>query len=512
MKLTSKKMKVNQIKTGVVLSYLQMGLGMVISLVYTPLMLRMLGQSEYGLYNISASVVSYLNILQFGFGSSYVRYYIKYKRKEQYSKIKALNALFLTVFSVLGIIALIAGFCLAFNCSIIFGDGLTSDELAIVKILMMIMSVNMAISFPASVFVSFITANEKFVVQKLVNMLKTVFSPAITLLVLVMDHRAIGMSLAVTFVTMITEVINVIYCLKVLKMKFCFRHMEKRLLIEIAGFSSFIALNMIVDEINWNVDKFLLGRFRGSIATSVYAVASTLNTYYRNISTSITNVFTPRIHTIANGENANHNLDIIFAKIGRIQFMLLGMIFTGFIFFGKRFVLFWAGKDYFDAYYIALLLMGPVTIPLIQGLGIEIQRSKNMHRFRSVAYVFMSIMNVAMSIPLCIKFGGIGCALGTAISVVFANGFLMNWYYNNKMGLNINYFWKQIIKLVPGMIVPILFGVVVSRYAYTCNLILYFTLIFLYSTIYFVSCWRLCMNSYEKQLLQPILSKLLRKN
>jgi len=497
-------MKVNQLKTGVILSYLQMVLGMVISLIYTPLMLRMLGQSEYGLYNLSSSVISYLHILQFGFGSSYVRYYVKYKKNEQFEKIKSLNALFLTVFSVLGIVALLAGICLAKNCALIFGNGLTKEELSIVKILMTIMSINMAISFPASVFVSFITANEKFVVQKLVNMLKTVFSPAITLLVLIMGFRSIGMTVVVTLVTIVTELINVVYCLKILKVKFCFKNMEKRLLVEIAGFSGFIALNMIVDEVNWNVDKFLLGRFRGSVATSVYAVAATLNSYYRNISNSITSVFTPRIHNIANGKNVNQNLDLIFAKIGRIQFLLLGLIYSGFLFFGKRFVLLWAGPDYIDAYYIALLLMGPVTISLIQGLGIEIQRSKNMHKFRSIAYAIMSIANVAISVPLCLKFGGIGCALGTAFSVIVANGFLMNWYYNYKIGLNIKYFWGQILRVIPGMMVPVIFGLVVTKFSFSCSMFVYILLVLIYSAIYAGGCWFLSMNSFEKNLLSPV--------
>ena len=41
-------MKVNQIKAGAILSYLSMGLSTIISLVYTPIMLQRLGESEFG--------------------------------------------------------------------------------------------------------------------------------------------------------------------------------------------------------------------------------------------------------------------------------------------------------------------------------------------------------------------------------------------------------------------------------------------------------------------------------
>ena len=66
-------MKINQLKTGAVLSYISMGLGYLVSIIYTPIMLRLLGQSEYGLYNLVASVVAYLGVLNFGFGSAYMQ-------------------------------------------------------------------------------------------------------------------------------------------------------------------------------------------------------------------------------------------------------------------------------------------------------------------------------------------------------------------------------------------------------------------------------------------------------
>ena len=46
-------MKIDQIKMGSLLSYLSLILGTVVSLVYTPIMIERLGQSEYGVYSIS---------------------------------------------------------------------------------------------------------------------------------------------------------------------------------------------------------------------------------------------------------------------------------------------------------------------------------------------------------------------------------------------------------------------------------------------------------------------------
>ena len=44
----------NQLKAGAALNYVAIVLNMVVGLIYTPYMLRMLGQSEYGLYSLAA--------------------------------------------------------------------------------------------------------------------------------------------------------------------------------------------------------------------------------------------------------------------------------------------------------------------------------------------------------------------------------------------------------------------------------------------------------------------------
>lgn len=114
-------MKVNQLKAGVILSYSSMILGYIIAIIYTPIMLRLLGQSEYGLYNLVSSVVSYLGLLSFGFGSAYVRFYSRYKVEDSEQEIAKLNGMFLIIFSIIGAIALLAGLVLVTNTERIFG-------------------------------------------------------------------------------------------------------------------------------------------------------------------------------------------------------------------------------------------------------------------------------------------------------------------------------------------------------------------------------------------------------
>lgn len=504
-------MKVNQLKTGAVLSYISMGFGYIISIVYTPIMIRLLGQSEYGLYNLVASVVSYLGLLSFGLSSAYMRYYSRYKVNNDQENISKINGMFLIVFSIIGFIAALAGTILVFNIDLIFGEKLTMNELSTAKILMAIMVFNISLSFPASVFNSHIIANEKYIFEKLLQMIKTVINPFIMLPVLLMGYKSIGMVVVTTALTIIVEINNIVFCFRKLKIRFVFRQFDFALMKEITVFSSYIFLNMIIDQINWNVDKFILGRFRGTIAVAVYGIASQLNTYYLSLSTAISNVFIPRVNRMVAVSNDNKELTNLFTRVGRVQFILLSLICSGLIFFGQPFINMWAGTNYSEAYPIALLLIVPVTTPLIQNLGVEIQKAKNMHQFRSWIYLFIAMGNVCLSIPLAKLYGGVGAAAGTAISLLIGNGLIMNWYYHKKVGLDMGYFWSEILKFIPSILPPTIIGILMVLFVDLYHIILFLMCGIIYMIVFCVSMWFLGMNQYEKDLVGKPVSKLIKK-
>lgn len=497
-------MKINQLKAGVILSYISMILGSIVSILYTPIMLRLLGQSEYGLYNLVNSVVSYLGILSFGMGSAYIRYYSIYKVNSEENKIAKLNGMFMTVFSIIGIVSLIVGSILVFNTEKLFNATLTINEINKAKILMTILVINIAISFPMSIFDSYIVANQEYFFQKLLQVIKTIINPFLILPVLLMGFGSVGMVLMTTVLNVSISIANVIFCRKKLKIKFNFKKIEYFLLKEIAIFSSFIFINIIVDQINWNVDKFLLGMYKGTKAVAVYGVAAQLNSYYMSFASSISYVFIPRIHQIV-ASNDDNELTQLFTRVGRIQFMILILILSGLIFFGNEFINLWAGNQYKSAYNIVLLLTIPVTIPLIQNLGIEIQRAKNMHKFRSILYLIIAVANIMISIPLCKIYGEVGCAIGTAISLFIGNGIIMNIYYHKKIKLNIIYFWRKISDLIPAIVVPIVFGIffMIKVDLNSIKNILLFGCI--YVLVFCTSMWFIGMNKYEKNLiLKPL--------
>lgn len=500
-------MKRNQRKLGVVLSYISMGVGAIVSFLFTPIMLRLLGQSEYGLYNLVSSIVSYLSLFNLGFGSAYIKYYSKYKVDNKEDNVAKLNGMFLTVYSILGIIALVAGIFLASNTGIVLGKEFTSSEVSTATILMFIMVVNLALSFPFTVFNSYITANEQFIFQKVLQIIKLLIGPFVMLPVLLMGYGSIGIVIVTTLLTIVIEIINLNFCFKKINMKFLFKNFDFDLMKEMAIYSSYIFINMIVDQVNWNIDKYIIGRYKGSIPVAVYGIAAQINSYYMMFSTSISNVFTPLVHKEVAKENNSEEITGLFTKVGRIQFIVLSLICSAFIFFGRVFVCKWAGVDYAEAYIIAIILIVPVTVPLIQNLGIEIQRAKNLHKFRSWLYLTVAILNLFISIPLTKSYGAVGAAIGTSIAILIGNVLIMNLYYYYRVDINMKYFWKNIFSFIPSLIVPVLFGTTIIKRINLYSIKNFVLFGILYVLIFTASMWFLGMNQYEKGLIINLLNK-----
>lgn len=504
-------MKINQLKIGVILSYITMFAQNIIGILYTPIMLRLLGKSEYGLYQLVYSVVSYLGLLSFGFGSAYVRFYSRYKVKDDEDGIARLNGMFITIFLIIALISILAGSVLVVNVELIFKQGLTPSEINTARILMILMVFNLAVTFPSSVFDSYVTAHECYFFQRVVSLLQTVLNPFLTLPLLLMGYKSISLVLVTTILTLGKFVLNVYYCKKKLNMQFKFKNMQFSLLKEIWVFSFFIFLNMIVDQINWSVDKFILGMFGGTVAVAVYAVGGQINTLYMSLSTSVSSVFIPRINTIVADNDDNAKLTDIFTRVGRIQFIVLALVLFGFILLGKYFISVWAGNGYDSAYYVVLLLIIPVTVPLIQNLGVEIQRAKNMHKFRSIVYFIIAFGNVLLSIPLTKVYGEVGAALGTAITMTLGNVIIMNWYYHARVKLDMKYFWNNIFSLLPAILVSFFIGLAVSKVIVIDSIINFIIVGCIYLLAYIICMYLFGLNSYEKSLFDGVINKVLRR-
>jgi O-antigen/teichoic acid export membrane protein len=463
-------------------------------------MLHKMGQSEFGVYSLIASIVGYLTILDFGFGNAIIRYTAKYRVLNEKKNEYKLNGIFLILFSIIGLIVAFVGIFLYLNVGRIFSSTMTVSEIETAKILMLLFVFNLAISFPLGIFSSIIIAYEEFIFSKALSLISILISPCILVPLLMLGYRSIGVVAATTAINISILLINMWYCLNKLNIKFDFKHFDFHLVYEIFKYSSFIFLNIIVEKVNWSVDLVILGAVSGTAAVAIYSIASQLNTYYLSFSIAISSVFLPKLTSMVTNNASSDELSDLFIKIGRIQFIILAYVLSGFSLVGLDFITNWAGSNYSSAFYMALILMIPVTIPLIQNLGISLLQAQNRQSFRSIAYILVACINIGISIPLAKIYGGIGCAIGTAIGLTIGNIFLMNIYYYRKIHLNIPRFWREIFFMTIPVVIAFVLSSVASLFIVGSGYGYIFIKAVVLTICYIPLMWLMGMNKFERNL------------
>lgn len=464
-------MPVNQLKAGVVLNYVVIFLNTVVGLLYTPYMLRMMGQSEYGLYSLVASVIAYLTVLDLGFGNAIVRYTAKFRAEKKTEEQYEMFGMFFLLYLVIGIVAFGIGLGLYFNVDTLFGNTMTAVELGRARIMMLLLVANLAFTFPMSIWGSIIQAYEDFVFQKSLNIIRIILNTVVMICLLHFGYKAVAMVVVQTIFNVLTLVINFIYCRRKLNIHiyFRFRHFHWGFLKEVAIYSFWIFLNAIIDRVYWSTGQFVLGAMVGTAAVAVFAIAIQLEGMYMQFSTAISSVFLPKVTAMVATNRSRKEISDLFIRTGRIQYIVLAYILSGFIIFGRQFIELWAGAGYSDAYMISLLFFIPLTVPLIQNLGITILQARNEMKFRSVLYIIIALVSLAMQIVLTSHFGGIGCAMGVSGALVVGQILIMNVYYRRRQDLDIMTFWKEISKMSIIPIVLIISSMLVIRHFFALD-------------------------------------------
>lgn len=502
----------NQRRWGAVLSYVNIILTVVVGLLYTPLMLRLLGQSEYGLYSLIGSVVGYLSVLDMGLGNTLVRYTAKNRVDGTTQREAEMNGLFLMMYSVIGIITFIVGAGIYVNMDLLFGETLDAGEMQRARIMMVLLIFNFALSFPFSIFASILQAYEKFIFLRVSNILRVVLNPLLVLPFLYWGYGSVMMVVVSTLLNFACLFANWFYCWRYLQVKFRRGHFSKPFLREVAVYSFFIFLNAIMDKIYWGTGQFVLGIVSGTMQVAVYAIAMQFMMMFMNFSCAISGVLLPKVTMMVTNRASAKELTALMIRIGRLQYLVVGYLFVMFLLVGEDFIRLWAGEGYISAYPIVLLLMVAMLVPLVQNVGIAILQAMNLNRYRMTAYTICAFIALVISFPLAKYYGGIGCAVATAGSLFISTGVIMNRYYAQKVKLNIVQFWQNIGGMSKGMlllwiVVWALESALTLAVSWQNFLLMSILSTFLYVAIMYV--W--CMNEDERGLCRMAVNKLCRR-
>lgn len=496
-------------KTGVVMSYILMVFEVLSTLLLTPYIIRTLGQAEFGVYKLAGSINAYLLLLDLGMGNAIIRYVSKYRATgDMVSQKKFLGVATLYYLGIAAVTVIIGLILIAIFPSA-FSKGLTESEIQLGQKLLSITMLNSAVTLGTAVYNNVLVAYERYTVSKGYSIVQIIFRIILTYLALKAGMGSIGIVSVNLLMTVLCRSFFIGYVLKVLKLRPQFRSLNLGFVKDIVAYSSLILLQMVATQINDTADQILLGLLVPSSATiiAVYGVGSQIVTYFRSIGTAFTGVLMPGVVRLVESGSSSQQICDEMVRIGRIILIVLGAIWGCFLLYGQQFVIFWAGKENSDAYYVSMLLI-TAQLPIItQTVGTQVLWAKNVHKEAASVKIVIVLLNLGLTIMLIRWNPLIGATIGTFIALVLGDVIARNIVFQKKIGISLRQYY---FGLLDGLL-PSLIGLLASGLLTKYILIdgwggFVFKVVFS-CTVYALCLWLFGLNRYEKKLALSFIKK-----
>lgn len=449
----------NEVKYGALLSYFLIFANAIYSLLIAPFILGTIGESEYGVYKTIASLTASVSVLELGLGGTLQRYTAKFLAESKKQECYNFSAMGLIQAGVLSLAMLLVGIPLFLSIDPVYGATFTAVEMVRAKQLFIIQICYVAFHIFENVISGLISGYNRFVFT---NGMK-IFSLALKVILYLVVLPIVKNSLAIVSISLTLEftiiLMEYLYLRFALRHKIKLDHWDKKLFRESFGYTALLFIQSIIIQFNGNVDNVVIGAVIGTAAVALYSFAIQIYNIYEQCATSISSVLLPTVIHSLHEDDSVENMEKMVIHFGRVQWMVLGAALFGFLCLGKEFFDLWLGNrlgaDVKDCWYLSVILMVPVTFPLIVNVCLAILKAKNLLKFRTVAMGYSLIFNILFTI-LGTKLTGdyYLAAIGTAISTMIGSIISLNIYYNKKLKIRmIRVYFKIFHRILPCLLV-----------------------------------------------------------
>lgn len=500
-------MNINDRRFAIITSYILLILSAVVNILLTPFMLNALGIKEFGLYQLIFSFVGFLTILNFGTGVVTTRYVAKYRtEKDKIGEENFIATIMILSLFLFGVIVVIGYFLKIFIPDIF--SNLESIQVLKAQKMFIILVFNIALLVIISNFEGITIAYEKYSFTNIIKLARLFIRTSMIVLLLILDFDIVAIAVLDICLTVITFVIYTLYCFYNLNIRMKLYKIDKPLLSATITFSLALFLQSVVGQANLNVDNIILGIMTTTSIVALYAIAMNILLFYSMLTSTIYNYYVPEaVKLVSNGVSGEELTNFVI-KPGRFILIFVGAILTGFLLFGQNFIIIWVGKEYLEVWLIAIIIMIPGLIPIIQNVCVSILNAKNKRMFRSLVSVGIAFINVILTVILVKGMGYIGAPIATSLALIIGDVIIMNIYYSRVMDLKILRMFKGITKgILPSLIITFILCLPLALFLPN-NLMFFVLKFFSFMIIYLLILITFGLEKSEKELFLPFIKKL----
>jgi O-antigen/teichoic acid export membrane protein len=421
---------------GTITRYLVLGLTLVAGVALMPFTVRHLGQTAYGLWMLVASMTTYFQLLDLGYGNGVVRHLVEADRRGDVDEMNRIASTFVCVYSL---IALVACSAIAIGVTVVVPrfPHLTAEQVHVAQFLLVLLGGRVAIGFPLTVFGAVTNARQGFVMNNLIASVTVLASAIATYVVLV---RGAGLIALVTTTTAINLAGYVGYAWTAYRVMPGLRlrpaYFSTARWHEVTSFSVYLFVINIASQVSFNIDNVVIGAALGPALVAVYAVALRLAEYQRRLCDQFSGMLFP----VAIAFAADGNRDALTRTLvegNRIGATLVTGVSVCLIGFSGPLIHRWMGPAFDGSVAPFVLLAVAGVIVVSQAASCNVLIAVGAHRLVAWIWIGEAAANLLLSIVLVRSIGLAGVAVGTLIPLVIGHLVVMSTAACRKVGLPI---------------------------------------------------------------------------
>lgn len=497
----------NQLKSAALLSYISIVFGIVAGLIYTPWMVKQIGLSDYGLYILVSSFLTYF-IMDFGLGEAISRFVTKYKKENNIDKINKFLGLVFKIYLGIDLIIFIGLLVVYFFINVFFKE-LTPIEIHKFKIIFLIAGSFSIISFPFSAINSVFIAYERFVFIKICDLISKIGTILLMVLSLYLGYKLYALVIVNSLVGIFIVLLKLRELNKISEINIEFKFKDKVLTKEIFNFSVWVTIIGVAQRLLFNIAPTLIASLSGTAAIAIFSIGNVIEGYVFTFASALNGLFLPKVTALATANNGRDNITELMIKVGRIQLFVIGILFISIITLGEEFIVLWMGEEFKKSYGIVVLLILPGFITLTQSIAMTLIYVENKVKYSAFIQICSSITSISISYLLIPKYGALGAAIGIFSGLMIFQVIGMNLVYYKLLHINIIKFFKNsLFKMLPSLIIALIVGFTINHYIEANNYIIFSLKAALLTIVYIIIMFGLSLNDYEKDLIVSPIKKI----
>ncbi len=504
-------MKTNR-SAGIALSYVNTCLNMVCGLFLSAYLLRMLGDTSYGVYQNITSFANYLVLLEFGTGTVMTRNLsVCRSRNAPEDVIKKNVSTIWTITCVLAAIIAFVSVLFYFFLDNIYSATMTVAQIAEGKRIFIIITVYLLASFLVSTMNGVVLAYEKYTLQSKIAIVRILLRTISLIGIVWFFKYSIVIAIVDAALSVSVFIFLYIYIRRKLKVTVNFRFFDKLIFKTSLPLCTAIFLQTLVNQANSSVAKFITGIKLTPELVALYSVGLYIYGMFSSLTTIPISMYAPQItRDVVNGMKGRELTDRLIQP-SRLIAIVGGSVVFGFVAVGRPFISIVYGENYLKAWAIALIIMVPMFINMSNGVIINVLDAMNKRMSRSIVLSITTVLNIVLTVIMIDAYGVIGAALSTGICTFLGQVLIMNIYYQKVIGIEVLYMFGQVYKGI------LIFQILGAAAGFTVSYLLPYDILSLiiggivYLIVSFGGFILFGKNKDEKKFIDVIVKKLLRK-